>query len=71
MLEAPSHWLILGLVVIAMFGYKALPDAARSLGHSVHLFNTEMKGIATTDPAENDATGATDLSTSSPNAASN
>lgn len=27
--EAPWHWVILAIIVIALFGYKKLPDAAR------------------------------------------
>lgn len=43
--EAPWHWVVLAIVVIALFGYKKLPDAARSLGRSLRIFKTEVKGL--------------------------
>jgi sec-independent protein translocase protein TatA len=49
--EAPWHWVILGLVVIALFGYKKLPDASRSLGRSLRIFKTEIKGMGEDDAA--------------------
>jgi sec-independent protein translocase protein TatA len=52
-LEAPWHWVILAIIVIALFGYKKLPDAARSLGRSLRIFKTEIKGMT-----EDDATRA-------------
>ena len=48
---APWHWVILAIVVIALFGYKRLPDAARSLGRSLRIFKTEMKGMTQDDAA--------------------
>jgi sec-independent protein translocase protein TatA len=49
--EAPWHWVILAVVVIALFGYKKLPDAARSLGRSLRIFKTEIKGMSQDDAA--------------------
>ena len=51
MFEAPSHWIIVALVVIALFGYSKLPDAARSLGRSMRIFKTEIKGMGDDDRA--------------------
>ena len=34
--------LILILLVIVLFGAKRLPDAARSVGRSIRIFNAEM-----------------------------
>jgi sec-independent protein translocase protein TatA len=51
MFEAPWHWVVLALVVIALFGYKKLPDAARSLGRSLRIFRTEIKGMTEDDAA--------------------
>src|SRR4051794_14158334 len=45
MWDAPWHWVVLAIVVIALFGYKRLPDAARSLGRSMRIFKTEVKGM--------------------------
>jgi sec-independent protein translocase protein TatA len=50
-LEAPWHWVVLGIIVIALFGYKKLPDAARSLGRSLRIFKTEIKGMGDDDAA--------------------
>lgn len=49
--EAPWHWVILAIIVIALFGYKKLPDAARSLGRSLRVFKTEIKGMGEDDEA--------------------
>lgn len=49
--EAPWHWIILAILVIALFGYKKLPDAARSLGRSLRIFKTEIKGMGEDDAA--------------------
>jgi sec-independent protein translocase protein TatA len=50
-LESPSHWFILAVVVVILFGYKKLPDAARSIGRSLRIFKTEMKGLTDDDAA--------------------
>ena len=50
-LERPSHWLILALVVLVLFGYKKLPDITRSVGKSLRIFKTEMKGLTDDDEA--------------------
>ena len=38
-------------LVIALFGYKKMPDAARSLGRSLRIFKTEIKGMSEDDKA--------------------
>jgi sec-independent protein translocase protein TatA len=52
------HLLILAAVFVLLFGAKKLPDAARSLGKSLRIFKTEVKGLhddesshSTTPPA--------------------
>src|SRR6478736_2351470 len=47
--DAPWHWVIIALLVIALFGYKKLPDASRSLGRSLRIFKTEIKGMSEDD----------------------
>jgi sec-independent protein translocase protein TatA len=37
-----SHGVILILVIVALFGWKRLPDAARGLGRSMRIFKSEM-----------------------------
>jgi sec-independent protein translocase protein TatA len=49
--DAPWHWVVLAIIVIALFGYKKLPDAARSLGRSLRIFKTEIKGMTDDDKA--------------------
>ncbi|MEV0969042.1 Sec-independent protein translocase subunit TatA [Microtetraspora glauca] len=46
----PGHLLILGLVVILLFGSKKLPDTARALGKSLRIFKNETAAM------RNDAT---------------
>jgi sec-independent protein translocase protein TatA len=54
-LDAPSHWLILLIAAAVLFGgYKKLPEITRSVGRSLRIFKTEMKGL-TDDDAARDA----------------
>jgi sec-independent protein translocase protein TatA len=39
----PWHLLILAVVFIALFGAKRLPDSARSLGESLHIFKKTLR----------------------------
>jgi sec-independent protein translocase protein TatA len=50
-LDSPSHWVVLLVVVALLFGYKKLPDAARSVGRSLRIFKTEIKGLSEDDKA--------------------
>ncbi len=55
----PVHILILILVVVILFGWKRLPDAARSLGRSMRIFKSEVEemkkdGQATPSAASSD-----------------
>ena len=56
--DAPWHWVVLAIVVIALFGYKKLPDAARSLGRSLRVFKTEIKGMSEDDKKRDGAEAA-------------
>jgi sec-independent protein translocase protein TatA len=49
--ERPSHWLVIAVLVAVLFGYKKLPDAARSVGRSLRIFKTEIKGMGEDDAA--------------------
>ena len=49
------HWVVLAIVVGALFFYNKLPDAARSLGRSLRIFKTEIKGMRDDDKAREDA----------------
>jgi len=51
-LEAPSHWVILLIAAALLFGgYKKLPEMSRSVGRSLRIFKTEMKGMTDDDAA--------------------
>lgn len=47
---------IIAVVILVLFGSKKLPDAARSLGRSMRIMKTEIKGLHDEDkpaaPAE-------------------
>ena len=46
-LFTPGHLVvILVVVVVLFFGWKQLPDMARSAGRSMRIFRTEVKGIS-------------------------
>lgn len=51
-LREPSHWLLLILVVVILFGAKRLPDSARSLGRSLRIFKSEVKELNKDDKRE-------------------
>lgn len=36
---------IIAVVILILFGSKKLPDAARSLGRSMRILKTEVKGL--------------------------
>lgn len=36
---------IIAVVILVLFGSKKLPDAARSLGKSMRIMKTEIKGL--------------------------
>ena len=40
---SPAHIAILVLVIVMVFGWKKLPDAARSLGRSMRIFKSEVE----------------------------
>ena len=53
--DAPWHWVVLAIIVIALFGYKKLPDASRAVGRSLRIFKTEIKGMTEDDKAREQA----------------
>ena len=48
---SPWHLLILAGVFVLLFGAKRLPDGARSLGRSLRIFKTEVKGLGEDEQA--------------------
>jgi sec-independent protein translocase protein TatA len=56
MFESPWHWAVVIVVaLILFFGWKQLPDMARSMGRSLRVFKTEMKGMSADDDARRKA----------------
>jgi sec-independent protein translocase protein TatA len=55
-LFSPSHLIVVAIVALVLFfGWKQLPDMARSLGRSMRIFRTEIKGMTEDDKARSDA----------------
>lgn len=46
----PSHWIIVILVVIVIFGASKLPDIARNLGKSAKILKEEMRELKEDKP---------------------
>ena len=43
--DSPWKILIIALVILVLFGSKKLPDAARSLGRSMHILKAEVSKL--------------------------
>ena len=37
--------IVIVIAILLLFGYKKLPDASRSMGRSLRIFKSEMKGM--------------------------
>jgi sec-independent protein translocase protein TatA len=49
---SPGHLIVLLIVLVVLFfGWKQLPDMARSAGRSMRVFRTELKGMTDDDAA--------------------
>lgn len=49
-LFSPGHLIpLLIIALVLFFGWKQLPDMARSLGRSLRIFKTEIKGMGEDD----------------------
>ena len=46
---SPWHLLIVAVVFMLLFGSRKLPDAARSLGRSMRIFKSEIRGMQEDD----------------------
>jgi sec-independent protein translocase protein TatA len=55
-LFSPGHLIpLLIIALVLFFGWKQLPDMARSLGRSLRIFKTEIKGMSEDDKARDAA----------------
>ena len=69
-LFSPGHLIPLLIVAaILFFGWKQLPDMARSAGRSLRIFKSEMKGMADDDRARKSAAETTPAPSVTPPAA--
>jgi len=48
--DSPWKILIVAVVLIVLVGSKNLPDAARSLGRSMHILKSEVSSLHEDDP---------------------
>ncbi|MBI3688350.1 MAG: Sec-independent protein translocase subunit TatA [Actinobacteria bacterium] len=55
---SPAHWLAIAVIALLLFGYKRLPDAARSLGRSMRIFKSEVSELRNDDRPRPDDGGA-------------
>jgi len=62
--DSPWKIAIIAVLIIVLFGYRKLPEAARSLGKSMRILKTEVQGMH-----EDDSTTETNLSPATPAAA--
>ncbi|WP_064485520.1 Sec-independent protein translocase subunit TatA [Pseudonocardia sp. HH130629-09] len=58
---SPTHWLVVLVVLVLLFGAKKLPEMARSVGRSSRILKSEMRGLRDDDerPGETGPGGAT------------
>jgi sec-independent protein translocase protein TatA len=50
MFDSPWHWIVVAIVALVLFfGWKQLPEMSRSLGRSLRIFKTEIKGMSQDD----------------------
>jgi sec-independent protein translocase protein TatA len=49
-LDAPEL-IVIAVVVVLLFGAKRLPDAARSMGRSMRIFRSEVRGMSEDEKA--------------------
>jgi sec-independent protein translocase protein TatA len=69
---SPGHLIVLAIVALVLFfGWKQLPDMSRSLGRSLRIFKTEIKGMAEDDSARNAHKDSAALPEAPPAAAAN
>ncbi len=55
-LLSPGHLIpLLIIVAVLFFGWKQLPDMSRSVGRSLRIFKTEMKGLGEDEEARSAA----------------
>lgn len=59
MRPGPTEIIIIAVLIILIFGWKKLPDAARSLGRSARVFKSEVDEMKKDSEKKSDASGQT------------
>lgn len=49
------EWVIVGVLVVGLFGLPKLPSVARSVGKSLRILRDEAKGVASDDEDDSGA----------------
>jgi sec-independent protein translocase protein TatA len=65
---SPSHWVIILVVVLLLFGAKRLPDAARGLGRSMRILKAETTAMTGDDAQLSGDTATGDTTAGDPHA---
>lgn len=65
---SPWHLLIVALVILVLFGSTKLPGFARSIGRSMRIFKSEVKGLQREDEEDTDEESEKDKRASSESA---
>ncbi len=50
------EWIVIGVLVVGLFGLPKLPSVAKSVGKSLRILRDEAKGVAS-DESGDDASG--------------
>jgi sec-independent protein translocase protein TatA len=67
MMPGGWEWVILLVVVVALFGAKRLPEMARSMGRSARVFRGELTGLSEDgEPTTTPTTAPTGAPTTAP-----
>jgi sec-independent protein translocase protein TatA len=53
----PSHLILLGLIVVVLFGPKRLPELGRALGLGMRSFRGGLSGGTASEDTEQDSDG--------------
>ncbi|WP_084126546.1 Sec-independent protein translocase subunit TatA [Demequina sp. NBRC 110054] len=54
------EWIIIGLIVLILFGAPKLPEFARSLGKSMRILKDETRSLTSDDSATDSTSKGTD-----------
>jgi sec-independent protein translocase protein TatA len=56
---SPTHWAIIAVLVVLLFGSKRLPDTARGLGQSLRILRAETRAMDEPAPGGREGPGTT------------